>query len=217
MTYQTSMSGRERIKIKICGLTRDEDVDAALAAGADALGFVFTVSPRRVSIGTAQRLCSYVPKEVLRVGLFLDQDSAEITRVVGSVPLDLLQFHGSETRQLCSAFGLPYLKAVAMQDAESAQVADRTYPDATGLLLDSHTLGERGGSGKTFDWSLLSQVSRPVWLAGGLNAENVGPAIRRLRPYAVDVSSGVEKSPGIKDEVRISDFVNAVRAAEDNG
>ena len=217
MTGKASVVGGQQVKIKICGLTRVEDVQAALAAGADALGFVFTASPRRVSVNTAQRLCSYVPTGVLRVGLFLNQDSVEIDRVVGSVPLDLLQFHGTETRQECAAFGLPYLKAVAIQDAQSLQVADRAYPDATGLLLDSHTAGQRGGSGKVFDWALLGRVTRPRLQAGGLTAENVGRAIRKLRPYAVDVSSGVEKAPGIKDKVRISDFVTAVRNAEIEG
>ena len=200
-----------QVKIKICGLTRDEDVRSAIAAGADAVGFVFTDSPRRISIDTAIRLMSYVPEDVLRVGLFLDQDRSEIARVVNSVPLDVLQFHGSETETECSAFGLPWLKAVAMENAESIMQAERDYPGAMGLLLDSHTTGKRGGSGKVFDWSLSRLPAKPVWLAGGLNAENVGQAIRVVRPYAVDVSSGVEVAPGIKDALRIMTFIKAVR------
>ena len=203
-----------RVKIKICGLTREQDVVAAVAAGTDALGFVFTTSPRRITIDTAIRLGNYVPKGVLRVGLFLDQDRSEIEQVVSSVPLDVLQFHGSETEQECSGFDLPWLKAVAMESVESAKQAERDYPGAMGLLLDSHTTGKRGGSGKIFDWSLSRPVSKPVWLAGGLNADNVGQAIRVVRPFAVDVSSGVETAPGIKDVSRMSAFIKAVRDNE---
>ena len=203
-----------RVKIKICGLTREEDVRTAIVAGADAVGFVFTASPRRISVETAIRLVSYVPEGVLRVGLFLDQDRSEINRVVTSVPLDVLQFHGSETGQECSVYGLPWLKAVAMENAESAKQAEHDYPDAMGLLLDSHTTGTRGGSGKVFDWSLSRPLLKPVWLAGGLNAGNVAQAIRAVRPFAVDVSSGVEKTPGIKDASRISAFIKMVREVE---
>ena len=203
-----------RVKIKICGLTREQGVVAAVAAGTDALGFVFTTSPRRITIDTAIRLGNYVPKGVLRVGLFLDQDRSEIEQVVSSVPLDVLQFHGSETEQECSGFDLPWLKAVAMESVESAKQAEQDYPGAMGLLLDSHTTGKRGGSGKIFDWSLSRPVSKPVWLAGGLNADNVGQAIRVVRPFAVDVSSGVETAPGIKDVSRMSAFIKAVRDNE---
>ena len=203
-----------RVKIKICGLTRAEDVQAAVKAGADAIGFVFTASPRRLSIDKAIELSAYVPKGVLRVGLFLDQDRSEIEQVTSSVPLDLLQFHGNETEQECSVFRLPWLKAVAMENADSIKRAERDFPGAAGLLLDSHSKGKRGGSGELFDWSLLSPVSKPVWLAGGLNADNVGRAIRTLRPFAVDVSSGVEAEPGIKDATRLNAFVKAVREAE---
>ena len=202
------------VKIKICGLTRAEDVKAAVAAGADAVGFVFTASPRRISIDTAIGLSNYVPKGVLRVGLFLDQDRSEIDRVIHSVSLDVLQFHGSETEQECCVFGLPWLKAVAMENAESAKQAESDYPGAMGLLLDSHTTGKRGGSGKVFDWSLSRPVVKPVWLAGGLDAANVGQAIRVVRPYAVDVSSGVEAAPGIKDTSRIRAFIKAVREVD---
>jgi len=203
-----------RVRVKVCGLTRDEDVKAAVAAGADAVGFVFTASPRRISAETAIRLSSYVPEGVLRVGLFLNQDRSEIDRVVNSVPLDVLQFHGNETEQECSVFGLPWLKAVAMENAESARQAEREYPGAMGLLLDSHTAGKRGGSGKVFDWSLFRPLEKPVWLAGGLNAVNVGQAVRVVRPFAVDVSSGVEAAPGIKDVSSIITFIKAVREVE---
>ena len=203
-----------RVKIKICGLTRAEDVQAAVKAGADAIGFVFTASPRRISIDKAIELSAYVPGGVLRVGLFLNQDRSEIERVTASVPLDILQFHGSETEQQCNRFKLPWLKAVAMENAESVKAAEQAFPGAAGLLLDSHSKGKRGGSGRLFDWSLSRPVEKPVWLAGGLNAENVRKAINIVRPYAVDVSSGVESEPGIKDPTRIKAFVKAVRQAE---
>lgn len=204
-----------RIKIKICGLTRVEDVQAVVAAGADAVGFVFTASPRRISPQVALQLSGYVPDGVLRVGLFLDQDKAEVDRVLDIVELDVLQFHGRETRQYCSGFGIPYLKAVAMADSHSAKRAEQEFPDALGLLLDSHKAGEPGGSGKAFDWALAKPSTKHVWLAGGLNTENVGRAISTVKPYAVDVSSGVEASPGIKDAAKVQAFIKAVRQAED--
>lgn len=206
-----------RVRVKICGLTRVEDVKSAIEAGADAVGFVFTRSPRRISAETAAGLVNYVPKGVLSVGLFMNQDRSEIGQVVNSVPLDVLQFHGSETERECSAFDLPWLKAVAMENAESARQAERDFPNAMGLLLDSHTAGKRGGSGKVFDWSLSRPVSKPVWLAGGLNVENVTRAIRIVKPFAVDVSSGVEVSPGIKDASRMMAFIDAVREVEIEG
>jgi len=195
-------------------LTRDRDIEAAVAAGADAVGFVFTSSPRCISSETALRLCSYVPEGVLRVGLFLDQDRSEIDRVVNSVPLDILQFHGSETEPECNVYGLPWLKAVAMEHAGSVQQAERDYPGAMGLLLDSHKTGKRGGSGKVFDWSMSGSLTKPVWLAGGRNVDNVVQAMQAVRPYAVDVSSGVETSPGIKYAFLINTFVRAVRIVE---
>lgn len=203
-----------RVKVKICGLTRPEDVQAAVRAGADAIGFVFTASPRRITIERALELSAYATRRVLRVGLFLDQDRSEIERVTAALPLDILQFHGSETEQECSVFRLPWLKAVAMEDADSVIRAERDFPGAAGLLLDSHSKGKRGGSGQLFDWSLVRPTMKPIWLAGGLNADNVKQAIHTVRPYAVDVSSGVETEPGIKDSSRINAFVKAVRQAE---
>lgn len=200
--------------IKICGLTREQDVKAAISSGADAIGFVFTASPRRITAEKALQLSAGIPAGVLRVGLFLNQDKSEIEQVINSVALDVLQFHGSETEQDCAAFGLPWLKAVAMENAVSVSQAESDYPSAMGLLLDSHRAGKRGGSGKVFDWSLSTAVSKPVWLAGGLDPDNVAAAIRVVRPYAVDVSSGVESAPGIKDAVRISQFIKAVRDVE---
>ncbi len=200
-----------RVKIKICGLMRMEDVEAVVSAGVDAVGFVFTASPRRISAQQAIQLCNHVPAGILRVGLFLNQDKVEIERILDAVTLDVLQFHGTETRQECAEFGIPYLKAVTMTEPHSTQQAERDYPDAMGLLLDSHAAGQPGGTGKVFDWTLTRPLTKQLWLAGGLNADNVGQAIHTVKPYAVDVSSGVETSPGIKDAARINAFVTAVR------
>jgi len=203
-----------KVKVKICGLTRARDVQAAVDAGADAVGFVFAASPRRISIETALHLCGYVPEGVLRVGLFMDQAGSEIRQVLGAVPLDMLQFHGSEKERECLAFDKPWLKAVPMEDQGSVERAERGFPGAAGLLLDSHAKGQRGGSGRKFDWLLAKPATSRIWLAGGLNAANVGEAIRVVRPYAVDVSSGVEVEPGIKDAAKIRAFMAAVRHAE---
>lgn len=204
-----------RVRIKICGLTRESDVVAAVEAGADAIGFVFANSPRCISAKTAIRLGRYVPDGVLRVGLFMNQRRSEIEQVVDDVPLDVLQFHGRETEQECNGFNLPWLKAVSMENIDSAYQAERDYPGAMGLLLDSHAVGGSGGSGQVFDWSLSRPLSKPVWLAGGLNADNVAQAIQIVQPFAVDVSSGVEAAPGIKDAVMISAFIKAVKNIED--
>lgn len=203
-----------RTRIKICGLTRSEDVQFAVSCGVDAIGFVFAPSPRRISAEVAARLAVEVPPGVLRVGLFLDQGRSEIEQVLAKVPLDILQFHGRETERQCDAFSLPWLKAVAMQDEYSVERAERNYPGATGLLLDSHQAGQRGGSGRVFDWSLVRSAEKPLWLAGGLEESNVVQAIRAVRPYAVDVSSGVESAPGVKDAGKISRFIQAVRLAD---
>lgn len=204
----------KRVLVKICGLTRVEDVQAAIAAGADAIGFVFTASPRRISSAKAAELCGYIPAGILRIGLFLDQQRSEIEAVMRAVPLDVLQFHGRETEPQCSMFGLPYLKAVAMQDKHAARQAEIDFPTASGLLLDSHEAGKAGGSGRVFDWQLSRPVAQHVWLAGGLDAGNVGAAIRSVKPYAVDVSSGVEVSPGIKDASMLEAFISVVRQTE---
>lgn len=200
-----------RVLVKICGLTREQDVISAVDCGADAIGFVFTKSPRQITIETAVRLAALVPAGVLRIGLFLNQHRPEIEKVLNAVTLDVLQFHGNEPEVDCLGFDLPWLKAVAMADTDSARQAEKDYPNAKGLLLDSHTPGGQGGSGKVFDWSMIRPLSIPVWLAGGLTEANVAAAIKIVRPYAVDVSSGVESAPGIKDPNRMAAFIKAVR------
>lgn len=200
-----------RIMVKICGLTRAEDVVAAAEAGADALGFVFAGGPRLLTIVQARDLTSLVPDGIMRVGLFMNQEAREVEAALARVKLDLLQFHGSEPNDWCAGFGLPFVKAISMLGDEPGRVASQ-YPDATGILLDSHRPGGRGGTGERFDWRERPELKLPLWLAGGLNPDNVSEAIRLLRPAVVDVSSGVESAPGIKDKELIKSFIQAVRA-----
>lgn len=198
-------------RVKICGLTRPQDVDAAVAAGADALGFVFTPrSKRYLETGLARELVQRVPAFVARVGLFMDQDIEEIGRVLDTVPLNLLQFHGRESRALCTAFALPYVKALAMA-SEGGAMAATDYPDAAALLLDSHEPGAPGGTGKTFDWANIPPLPRPLVLAGGLTPANVARAVREVRPWAVDVSSGVESAPGVKSIEKMYEFIKEAK------
>ena len=196
-----------RARVKICGLTRAEDVDAAVQAGADALGFVFTPKSRRcIDTAAACELVRRVPAFVARVGLFMDQDAGEVRRVLAEVPLSLLQFHGGEDGDYCRQFGLPYIKALAMGgDGQALAVDD--YFDAAALLLDSHEPGSAGGTGHTFDWSRIPPLPRPLVLAGGLDPDNVRRAVRTVRPWAVDVSSGVEEKPGVKSAVKMQRFI----------
>ena len=198
-------------RVKICGLTRPEDVDAAVAAGADALGFVFTPRSKRCLVAEdAGELVARVPAFVARVGLFMDQDEDEVGRVLERVPLNLLQFHGTETAAYCRGFRLPYIKALAMAAAAEAKRAAE-YADAAALLLDSHEPGGAGGTGRTFDWNAIPELPRPVVLAGGLSPANVARAVRAVRPWAVDVSSGVEDAPGVKNARKMIEFIKEAK------
>jgi phosphoribosylanthranilate isomerase len=198
-------------RVKICGLTRPEDVDTAVSAGADALGFVFTPRSRRfLETERARELVERVPAFIARVGLFMDQSAADVERVLASVPLGLLQFHGAESPDFCAGFGLPYIKALAMGAAGEAERAG-DYPDAAALLLDSHEPGTAGGTGRTFDWDGIPPLPRPLILAGGLHPGNVRRAVRRVRPWAVDVSSGVETAPGIKNPEKVIEFIKEAK------
>lgn len=199
------------VKVKICGLTRSQDVDAAVEAGADAIGFVFASSPRQLSVDTAAELTAHVPAGVLRVGLFMGQSRGDIRSVLARVSLDLLQFHGPLDNAFCRSFGMPFIKAISVASSRAVSAA-RRYPDATGILFDSPAPGGAGGTGKTFDWSLLDTSVTDVWLAGGLNAENVGLAVAAVRPAWVDVSSGVEEVPGRKNHAMMRAFVQAAKA-----
>lgn len=221
----TSASGvAPRTRIKLCGLSRVDDVLHAAALGADAIGLVFYPnSPRAVTIVQAAELAQAAPPFVSVVGLFVNATEAEIEAVVRDVPLTMLQFHGDETPQQCEALGraarLPWLRAVRVgpstQPADLVE-SDLHYSKARGLLFDT-LVPDYGGSGKVFDWSLIpAELAHRAVLSGGLNAQNVGDAIRRLRPFAVDVSSGIEVagSKGVKDHARMAAFVRAVRDAD---
>jgi phosphoribosylanthranilate isomerase len=200
-----------RIRVKICGITRPQDVDAAVAAGADALGFVFTPrSKRHVTIEAARELVARVPAFVSRVGLFMDQEANDVAAVLKQVPLSLLQFHGRESGAYCSRFGMPYIKALDVAGATAPGLAQE-YAGAAALLLDSHEAGAPGGTGNTFDWTSIPELPKPLILAGGLNPENVRRAVASVAPWAVDVSSGVEDSPGVKNEGKMIEFINEAK------
>lgn len=199
-------------RIKICGLTRPQDVVAAEAAGADAVGFVFyPKSPRYVGMEQAAELVREVPPFVTRVGLFVNAEPRFVRAVQAAVPLDMLQFHGDETEAYCCHFDRPYIKAARVQPGFDLLEYAYRFPTARALLLDAFVEGF-GGGGKTFDWSLIPQsLPLPIILSGGLHAANVSEAIRAVRPVAVDVSSGVEVDKGIKDVSKIEAFIAAVR------
>jgi phosphoribosylanthranilate isomerase len=202
-------------RIKCCGLTRIDDVQLAARLGADAVGFVMTRRSRRfVDPAAAAALRDAVPPFVTTVALLMDDAPDYVAEVIRVLRPDMLQFHGTEADETCAAFGVRYLKAIAMGEGEGALARLRAYPRALGLLLDGHGLGEAGGSGQRFDWSLMPRdVAQPLVLAGGLTAGNVAEAIRVARPWGVDVSSGIEASPGVKDADKMERFISAVRAA----
>jgi len=203
------------VKIKICGLRSPEHARAAASAGVDAIGLVFhPASSRCVDTETAREICRVLPPFVTTVGLFVDASAAVIESVLERVPLQMLQFHGDESETDCERWGRPYLKALRMRPGLDVTAALEAHPSAAGILVDSYQPGVPGGTGHTFDWARLPRPSkRALVLAGGLNAQNVGEAISRVRPWAVDVSGGVESRPGIKDSVAIDRFVRAVRAS----
>lgn len=204
------------IRIKVCGITRVEDAIAAADAGVHAIGLNFhDPSPRRVTPGTARELCAVLPPFVMTVGLFVDASAELIESVLAQVPLHMLQFHGDEPEADCARWGRPWLKALRMRPGIDVDSAAACWPGAAGLLLDSYRPGVPGGTGATFDWSRVPAARpRPLVLAGGLDADNVGAAIRAVRPDAVDVSGGVERSKGIKDAAMMRAFVAAVRQAD---
>ncbi len=204
-----------KTRIKICGLTREADLDAAVAAGADAIGFVFyPPSPRYVTPARAAELARRVPPFVDVVGLFVNSTAEDVAATCATVPLSLLQFHGDETPEYCRSFARPWLRAARVRPGLDLVEFARAHADARGLLLDAFVEGY-GGGGHVFDWMLIPPaLPGYLVLSGGLHAGNVGDAIRRVRPEAVDVSSGVEAGKGIKDHDKIAAFVAAVRAAD---
>jgi len=199
-------------RIKICGLTRAEDIAAVVHSGANAIGFVFyEKSPRYVTKQKAIELANLVPPFVSIVGLFVNAEPDFVNEILESVPLDLLQFHGDESPEYCRQFNRPYIKAIRVKAGVDLIQCASEFNGAKGLLLDAHVDGIPGGTGATFDWTLIPEaLSLPVILSGGLDAQNVSPAIEQVSPYAVDVSSGVEANKGIKDAEKIAAFINEV-------
>lgn len=202
------------VRSKICGITRVEDALAAVDAGADAIGLVFYAkSPRAVTVPQAQAILAALPPFVTAVGLFVDCQRSELNAILDAVPLDLLQFHGDESPAACEGFRRPYIKALRVKPGDDIAARIGLYGSAAGVLLDTFVPGVPGGTGEAFDWSLVPQgLSVPIILAGGLTPENVRAAIEQVRPYAVDVSGGVEASKGLKDSDKIHAFVRAVRS-----
>jgi phosphoribosylanthranilate isomerase len=218
-----------RTRVKICGITRVADALAASNAGADAIGLNFwSGTPRFVEVGRAREIADALPAFVTKVALFVDPEPSQVRAILDAVPVDSLQFHGTEDPALCRSFGRPYLKAVHMKEGVDLLEYAALYEDAAGLVFDSYWPGDLpGGTGRAFDWSRLSPAVRgklpaPIILSGGLDPSNVEGAIREVRPWAVDVSSGVEeRGPdgrsrrGLKDASRIEAFMNGVRHADD--
>jgi phosphoribosylanthranilate isomerase len=200
-------------RIKICGVTRPEDAQAAAASGADALGLVFhAASPRHLTPQQARQVAQTIPPFVTRVGLFVNPAENEVREALREAALDVLQFHGEEPPEFCAQFGRPFLKAIRVKAGVDLVQCAARYSGAQGLLLDAFVEGMHGGTGASFDWALIPRdLPLPVVLSGGLHADNVAEAIRQVRPYAVDVSSGVEAAKGIKDAAKIAAFINEVK------
>jgi phosphoribosylanthranilate isomerase len=205
-----------RTRIKICGITSAEDARMAADAGADAIGLVFyPPSPRAVDVERAAEIVAALPPFVTPVALFVDPQPREVEHVLAACSVGLLQFHGDEPPSLCRAFGLPYLKAIRVRPEVDLLQSLAPYDDAAGWLLDAFHDGLYGGTGRAFDWDLVPRASaRPLVLSGGLSPENVAEAVRKVRPWAVDVSSGVESARGIKDAARVARFIAGVRNAD---
>ena len=204
-----------RTRVKICGITRPQDGVAAARAGADAIGLVFyPPSPRFLSVERAREIRDALPPFVQAVALFVNADAAQVAQVIGRVHPSLLQFHGEETPEFCAQFGVPYVKACRVAPGVDLLKYLRAFSSASGWLLDAH-VEEYGGVGASFDWSLVPEsLERPLVLSGGLTRDNVATAVRRVRPWAVDVSSGVESAKGIKDAAKVAAFIAEVRNAD---
>jgi|ERR1039458_6350182 phosphoribosylanthranilate isomerase len=204
-------------RVKICGITNLADALAAIAAGADALGLNFyEKSPRHVSVKTAAEISKQIPPFIMRAGVFVNADEDLVTRAIGECGLSLLQFHGDEPPEFCAQFGLMSMKAFRIRDEKSLEELPKFQTDA--YLLDAYSSDARGGTGEKFNWDLAIEAQKfgkPVFLAGGLTPENVADAVRTVRPFGVDVSSGVESSPGKKEHAKIRAFIAAVRKADE--
>jgi len=208
-----------KIRVKICGITSIEDAQKVSHAGVDAIGLVFyEKSPRNVSISQALEICTSLPPFVTTVALFLNASTEFVDSVLASVPIDLLQFHGSESPEYCASFNHPYIKVIGMKDiADIAQfdAIAKQYPDAKGFLVDSHAAGKAGGTGETFEWENTPlNYEKPIILAGGLTPENIAKAIRQAPVYGYDLSSGVESQPGRKDKQKVVHLMNEVKRVQ---
>ena len=203
---------QRRTRLKICGITRPQDALAVVQAGADAIGLVFYApSPRAVDIAMAQAVVAAVPAFVTVTALFVNPAADEVQKVLDSVRIDLIQFHGDEEDDFCSQFNRPYIKAIRVRQASDVVASCLRFPGALAILLDSYKPGVPGGTGETFDWALVpDELTKPIILAGGLTIANVASAIRQVRPFAVDVSGGVEADKGIKDPGKITAFADEV-------
>ncbi|MGZ8189602.1 MAG: phosphoribosylanthranilate isomerase [Methylococcaceae bacterium] len=205
-----------RTRVKICGFTRVEDAVCAARLGVDAIGLVFyPPSPRHVELEQAIKIVNALPAFTSVVALFVDEQEARIREVLAQVPIDSLQFHGDEPAEACRTYGKRYIKAVRMRQGIDISALAQDYHDATGLLLDAYHPGAKGGTGSQFDWDLIpKQFGLPLILAGGLDETNVKQAVQAVRPYALDVSSGVEAKKGIKDALKMATFVKAVNEGD---
>ena len=200
-------------RIKICGVNHLDDALKAVECGADAIGIIFVEkSPRYASLTDARVIAESMPPFVTVVGLFMDASAKEVKEALKVVPLNLLQFHGDESPEYCDQFGMPYIKVLRMRENVNVVAFAQEYPNAAGILLDTYKMGVGGGTGHTFDWNLIPEdVPLPLILAGGLTPENVASAVETVKPYAVDVSSGVESEPAIKDHKKIEQFIKEVQ------
>jgi phosphoribosylanthranilate isomerase len=200
-----------RTRVKICGITQRQDAEIAIEMGADAIGLVFyEPSPRAVTIAQAKQIVEGLPPFVTVVALFVDADVSFVNACLNEVRIDLLQFHGNESADYCEQFNMPYMKAIRMKENTQLCIEEENYASASALLLDSYKVGIPGGTGETFNWSMITKIDKPIILAGGLTVENVAMAIEQVNPYAIDVSGGVEKSKGIKDKQKIRTFMHEV-------
>lgn len=200
-------------RIKVCGIKHLDDALKSVEFGADAIGLIFVEkSPRYASLTDARIIAESMPPFVTVVGLFMDSSAKEVKEALKVVPLNLLQFHGDESPEYCDQFGMPYIKVLRMRENVNVVAFAQEYPNAAGILLDTYKMGVGGGTGHTFDWNLIPEdVPLPLILAGGLTPENVASAVETVKPYAVDVSSGVESEPAIKDHKKIEQFIKEVQ------
>jgi phosphoribosylanthranilate isomerase len=212
---ELGFNSRVDVKVKICGITSAADAEAAVQAGADVLGLMFYPgSPRYRPLETAQDIARRLPPHIIRTGVFADPNPSDVFAAIQLCQLNVAQFHGAEAPEFCLQFGIMTIKAFRVQNADSLLPMSAFHTDA--FLLDSHVAGKPGGTGETFNWDLAlaaKKFGKPIFLAGGLTPQNVAEALRKVEPFGVDVSSGVEQSPGKKDAIKMRDFIAAVRGA----